>query len=162
MRHTSGKAKQSTRWQYMNINQEKGSHSWFWTSWDCCGESLGQEVPLELAFQEQWIQRSLWCWALSRGWPCFGSVRSYIGGSQPSLHIRIIWHSDFTWSGLGLRHWYFWLKLPRAHPMLITCSVSEPLAPGFQEPNWSSSACTPSWCSGHQAGHRGCRNKWDV
>ena len=29
MRHTSGKAKGTTRWQYMNIKREKGAHSSF-------------------------------------------------------------------------------------------------------------------------------------
>ena len=47
------------------------------------------------------------------GWPCLGSVRSSISRSQPNLHIRIIWHSHCTWSGVGAQALIcFFLKAP--------------------------------------------------
>lgn len=47
--------KETTRWQYMNINGETGSRCGSWIPQGFHGESLGEEIALELTFQEQWI-----------------------------------------------------------------------------------------------------------
>lgn len=62
------KAKETTRWQCVNINREKDPFLDFeYLGTECHGKSLGKDIPLELTFQGQWIWKSLWLWAPAWG-----------------------------------------------------------------------------------------------